>query len=132
MIFVLARVLQLERFSFLYFSLSFLCPAIAHEAMMLREIKTALRYESEVAHETWVLNVLVESQIPTVALFLLLATQWFSPYQVLVAPAVLLYFLLIILSTLRLSPTLTLLTGFTVGTGLSFHNFLHGNKVSKL
>ncbi len=88
--------------------------------MMLREIKTALRYESEVAHETWVLNVLVESLIPTVALFLLLATQWFSPYQVLVAPAVLLYFLLIILSTLRLNPTLTLLTGFLSALGYLF------------
>jgi serine phosphatase RsbU (regulator of sigma subunit) len=88
--------------------------------MMLRAIRKALRDENEVAQEKWALNVFVESQIPTVALFLLLATQWLSPYQVLVAPAVLLYFLLIILSTLRLSPALTVLTGLLSALGYLF------------
>ena len=91
--------------------------------MMLRAIKKALRDENEIAQEKWALNVFVESQIPTVALFLLLATQWLSPYQVLVAPAFLLYFLLIILSTLRLSPTLSVLTGSLSALGYLFVTF---------
>src|SRR6185369_3853877 len=61
--------------------------------------------------------VFLESQIPTVALFLLLGGPWLSPFQALVAPAVLVYFLLIILSTLRLSPTLTMLTGVLSAAG---------------
>jgi len=84
---------------------------IAHEVSMWRAIKLALTGEHDVSPEKWVLNVVVESQIPTIALLLLLATSWFTPYQVLVAPAISLYFLLIILSTLRLSPSLSLLTG---------------------
>jgi len=53
-------------------------------------------------------------------LFLLLGGPWLRPYQALVAPAVLVYFLLIILSTLRLSPTLTTLTGLLSALGYLF------------
>jgi hypothetical protein len=53
----------------------------------------------------------------------LLGGPWLSPYQVLVAPAVLVYFLLIILSTLRLSPTLTTLTGLLSALGYLFVTF---------
>ena len=84
---------------------------IAHEVFMLRAVRAALGNETEVATEQSVLNVFIESQIPTVALFLLMAAPWLTPDQVLVAPAVLLYFLMIMLSTLRLSPVITLFTG---------------------
>jgi serine phosphatase RsbU (regulator of sigma subunit) len=126
MIFAIARGLATGEVQLVVFQVIVLALVITHEVMMLREIKTALRYENEVANETWVLNVIVESQIPTVALFLLLATHWFNPYQVLVAPAVLLYLLLIILSTLRLSPTLTVLTGLLSALGYLFITFYVG------
>jgi serine phosphatase RsbU (regulator of sigma subunit) len=90
---------------------------ITHEVFMLREVKAALDHDGQVAPETWVMNVFLETQIPTVALFLLLASDWMTPYQVLVAPAVLLYFLLIILSTLRLSPSLALTAGLLSAVG---------------
>jgi serine phosphatase RsbU (regulator of sigma subunit) len=90
---------------------------IAHEAIMLIVIRRALKNEKDVSQATWMLNVFVESQLPTVALFLLLASQWLTPSQVLVAPAVLVYFLFIILSTLRLSPSLTVLTGILSALG---------------
>src|SRR5262249_4550417 len=90
---------------------------IVHEGLMLRAVRRALKTEREVAPEKLVLNVFIESQIPTLALFVLLATDWFTPYQVLVAPAVLLYFLLVILSTLRLRPVLALLTGTLSAAG---------------
>jgi serine phosphatase RsbU (regulator of sigma subunit) len=120
LIFAVARGVATRQVQLVVFQLIVLALVIAHEVMMLRAIRKALRNENEVAQEKWALNVFVESQIPTIALFLLLAAQWLSPYQVLVAPAVLLYFLLIILSTLRLSPALTVLTGLMSALGYLF------------
>jgi len=90
---------------------------IAHESVMLHAIKAGLRYDEPVIPELWAFNVLIESQLPTVALFVLLLAEWMSPYQVLVAPAIVLYFLFITLSTLRLRPSLTLITGFLSAAG---------------
>ena len=101
----------------------FLALVITHELFMVRAIRRALQNGSEIPPDKWVLNVLLESQIPTVALFLLLGGPWLSPYQALVAPAVLVYFLLIILSTLRLSPTLSVLTGLLSALGYLFVTF---------
>ena len=123
MVFAVARGLATSQSLLAGFQFIVLGLIIAHEALMLRAIKQALRDDHEVRQEKWALNLFVESQIPTVALFLLLATEWLSPYQVLVAPAVLLFFLLIILSTLRLSPTLTLLTGLLSALGYLFVTF---------
>ena len=96
---------------------------IAHESVMLRAIRAALRDDAQVVPELWVFNVLIESQIPTVALFVLLLAQWMTPYQVLVAPAIVLYFLFITLSTLRLRPALTLITGLLSALGYIFVTF---------
>ena len=81
---------------------------IAYEAMMLLIVRRALKRGRQVPGRIWVLNVLIETQLPTITLLLA---------QVLVAPAVLLYFLFIILSTLRLSPGLSLLTGIMSALG---------------
>jgi serine phosphatase RsbU (regulator of sigma subunit) len=123
LIFAVARGVATRQVQLVVFQFIVLALVIAHEGMMLRAIRKALRDENEVAQEKWALNVFVESQIPTIALFLLLAAQWLNPYQVLVAPAVLLYLLLIILSTLRLSPTLTFLTGLMSALGYLFITF---------
>ncbi|HET6978909.1 MAG TPA: PP2C family protein-serine/threonine phosphatase [Pyrinomonadaceae bacterium] len=90
---------------------------IAHESVILHAIKTALRFDEPVIPELWVFNVLIESQLPTIALFVLVLAEWMTPYQVLVAPAIVMYFLFITLSTLRLRPILTLLTGFLSAVG---------------
>lgn len=94
--------------------------AIAHEAVMLRAIKGALRDDEDVVPELWVFNILIESQLPTVALFVLLLNAWITPYQVLVAPTIVIYFLFITLSTLRLRPSLTLVTGLLSAVGYLF------------
>src|SRR4030095_3583100 len=91
--------------------------AIAHEAIMLRAIGRALNHNRDIVPVAWMINVLIETQLPTVALFLLLASQWLTPSQALVAPAVMVYFLFIILSTLRLSPSLAVLTGLLSALG---------------
>jgi len=96
---------------------------IVHEVLMLRAVKSALREDKEVSPQRWVLNVLIESQLPTAAILLLMAGQWMNPYQTLVAPAILVYFLFIILSTLRLNPGLTILTGLLSALGYLFVTF---------
>ena len=96
---------------------------IVHEVVMLRNIKAALREETEVLPELWMLNVLIESQIPTIGLCLLISTPWFKGNQSLLAPVAALYFLLIILSTLRLRPILTVTTGLLSALGYLFVAF---------
>ena len=96
---------------------------IAHEVVMLRAIREALRDDEELVPELWVFNVLIESQLPTVALFVLLLAEWMTPYQVLVAPAIVVYFLFITLSTLRLRPSITFVTGLLSALGYLFAAF---------
>src|SRR5215216_5664224 len=123
LIFVILRGLATQSYLLLSAQAIILVLVIAHETVMLRAIKAALRDDKTVKPELWVLNVLVESQLPTLALFLLLLAGWMTPYQVLVAPAVAVYFLFITLSTLRLSPSLTLTTGLLSALGYLFVTF---------
>ena len=122
-IFVIARGVVIGDFPLLALQLAFLAVVITHEVRLLRALKRALRNEGEIRVDKWVINVVLESQIPTVALLLLLTGPWLNPQQVLVAPAVLVYFLLIILSTLRLNPGLIVLTGLLSGVGYLFVTF---------
>ena len=122
-VFVIARGVITQDRLIVALQITFLVLVITHEIFMLRSIRKALRDEKEIAADKWMLNVFLESQIPTVALFLLLSGPWLRPFQALVAPAVLVYFLLIILSTLRLSPILTTLTGALSALGYLFVTF---------
>jgi serine phosphatase RsbU (regulator of sigma subunit) len=90
---------------------------VAHEIYLLRAVKKELQNEKDIPTALWAINVFVESQLPTFALFLLLASEWMNPYQVLVAPALLVYFLFIILSTLRLSPGMAIVSGLMSAMG---------------
>ena len=117
-VFVVARAIATGQHLLLVFQGLFLLLVIAHEVLMLRAVRRELNEEKDVRPEAWVFNVCLESQIPTVALLiLLLSGSGFAGVQVLVAPAILVYFLLIILSTLRLRPMLTLLTGILSAGG---------------
>jgi hypothetical protein len=74
-LFVIARALLSTQYVLLAIQGSILLVIAAHEADMLRAIKRSLRGEADVSAEKWVLNVFIESQIPTIALFVLLATK---------------------------------------------------------
>src|SRR5205085_286322 len=76
--------------------------AIAYEGLMLRTVRRALSGEGRISFLWGVISAFVEAQIPTLTIFLLIRSEILSPYQALVAPAMLAYFLFIILSTLRL------------------------------
>src|SRR5262249_41005160 len=80
-------------------------------------VKRALRSEREVPRSIWLINILIDAGLPTLGLFVLIESRFTGPYEALVAPAVFLYFLFIILSTLRLSPSLSLLTGLISALG---------------
>ena len=116
-LFVLIRGLLTQNYLLLLGQIVVLAFVISHESVMLYHIRTALRDDEAVVPELWVFNVFIESQLPTVALFVLLLTQWMTPYQVLVAPAIAIYFLFITLSTLRLRPSLTFITGLLSALG---------------
>ena len=122
-IWVVIRGLVTQNYLLLIGQAIILAFVISHESVMLHHIKTALRDEEAVVPELWVFNVLIESQLPTLALFVLLLAQWMTPYQVLVAPAIVVYFLFITLSTLRLRPSLTLITGVLSALGYLFATF---------
>ena len=114
------RGITVSGFGLLWIQTVALVLFVGHELYVLRAVRRALRDGKDVTPAIWAVNVFVESQLPTLALFLLLASNWMTPYEVLVAPAVLVYSLFIILSTLRLSPALTLLTGIMSALGYLF------------
>ena len=116
-VFAIARGVATGHPIFLIAQFVVLALVILHEIVMLRSVRAALREQSDVRPELWVFNVVVESQIPTIGLLLLISTPWFKTNQGLAAPVLALYFLLIILSTLRLSPVLTLITGLLSAVG---------------
>ena len=116
-VFTIARGLATQNYLLLGGQIIILAFVIAHESVMLHAIRTALRDDENVLPELWAFNVLIESQLPTVAFFVLLLAGWMTPHQILVMPAVVLYFLFIILSTLRLRPGVTLVTGLLSALG---------------
>jgi serine phosphatase RsbU (regulator of sigma subunit) len=118
--FAIVRGLSTEQYLLLALQTLVLAVIIVHEGIMLFSVLRTLRDGTLVQPSRWVFNVVIESQIPTIGLFLLLASNWQTPYQVMFAPVVLIYFLLIILSTLRLSPSLTLLSGLLSAVGYLF------------
>jgi len=94
-----------------------LVAVIVGEITMLQFVRRALRNETKIPLAVRVIDVLVETQVPTIALLLLIESRVLSPRQALVAPTILLYLLFIILSTLRLNPILSVLTGLSSALG---------------
>lgn len=117
LLYTIARGLAVGQLRLLLAGTLLLALAIAYEVSMLFVVGGALRRDGDVPRVVWVLNVFIETQIPTLALFLLIRSQMMNPFQVLVAPAMLVYFIFIILSTLRLSHGLSFLTGLLAAAG---------------
>jgi serine phosphatase RsbU (regulator of sigma subunit) len=92
---------------------------LAYELMTLRRVTRALADATEPGPARWIGNVIVESLFPTIGLAVIIATGMTRPYAGLVAPVVPTYFLIIALSTLRLSPALARLSGLCSAVGYS-------------
>lgn len=117
LVFAIVRDLVTGEFRLLVTQTLLLLFAVAGEALVLAVVKRAIRLDRDVPAAVWVLNVLMESLFPTLGLLLLIESQYIDPYRSLVAPVVLVYLLFIILSTLRLSPMLSVLTGVSSALG---------------
>jgi len=114
---VIARNLAAAQVRLLYAQLLLLVLAALYEILALAIVRRALRMERDVSPSLWLVNILVEAAFPTLALFILIESRFTAPDQALVAPAVFLYFLFIILSTLRLSPSLSFFAGLMSALG---------------
>src|SRR5258708_151148 len=84
---------------------------IGYELSMLRKVQYALRASAVFSRKLWVLNTIVETSIPAFAIAFLTDLQIDISYRPLASPAVLVFFVFIVLSTLRLSRWIGVLSG---------------------
>ncbi|MHC4520749.1 MAG: PP2C family protein-serine/threonine phosphatase, partial [Planctomycetota bacterium] len=102
---------------------------IAYECLVLMIVNRALKRERSLPSWIWYVNTLIETMLPTAAILMITHSSFIGPYRALVAPAALLYFYFIILSTLELSPLLSALTGllsfleYAALTAYTYHRF---------
>lgn len=81
------------------------------EFATLLALKRAVLEERGLAGPFWYLNILVEFSIPAIAIATINSTALVAEYRPLANPSFLVYFLLLILSTLRLNPLLSAICG---------------------
>ena len=111
------RSLAVGHLRLLVAQLSLTLIAIIYEVIMLRTVRRALAGDGRISSTVAVINAFVEAQIPTLTLIILIRNQVLSPYQVLVAPAMLAYYFFIILSTLSISAKLSFFTALSSAIG---------------
>src|SRR5690242_9829212 len=89
----------------------------ANEVGWLRFVKKAIATGREILTATWTAGVFIESLLPTIVIFLLLHSTFIGPSRALTSPAVLVYLLFILLSTLHLNPGLSRWAGVFSAAG---------------
>lgn len=88
-----------------------------YELGMLWWIARCIRTHRQPAGYVWTANVVIESGMPTLVLFVLTESVFMGPYRALSAPAVLVYVFFILFSILRLRARLCILTGLVSALG---------------
>jgi serine phosphatase RsbU (regulator of sigma subunit) len=84
---------------------------VFYESWMMRRVNVALRSGHSLPAWFWILSTILETSIPAFAI-VFLTTQNIEPaYRPLASPSILIFFLFIILFTLRLNPWICLLSG---------------------
>ena len=93
--------------------LTFLLVALffGYEYLTLRAVNQAIQIRGDLTNAVWISNIVVESCLPALAVAFLSSTSIDPAYRPLANPAVLAFFLFIILSTLRLNPLLCRVSG---------------------
>ena len=84
---------------------------IGYELWTLRKVDLALKTGTGLNAEFWILSTILETSIPAVAIVFLTSQQVEAIYRPAASPAVLVFFIFIILSTLRLDPWIAVLSG---------------------
>jgi serine phosphatase RsbU (regulator of sigma subunit) len=92
-----------------------LCAAVlvVVELFVLRAIHPAIASGKPLTHSVWLFNILLETCFPAVLIAFMSSPTLAPEYRPLVNPSFLLYFLLLILSTLRLNPSISILCGLS-------------------
>lgn len=85
--------------------------AIDYELWVLDKVQLALMASCSPSGQFWVISTIVETSIPAFAVAFLASSQVESSYRPLANPALLVFFVFIILSTLRLRPWISVLSG---------------------
>lgn len=89
----------------------FIALVVGYEYLMLRAVSHAIQSGRSVTNIAWISNIIVESCLPAFAIALLSDSSIETAYRPLANPAVLVFFVFIILSTLRLNPIACRLSG---------------------
>jgi serine phosphatase RsbU (regulator of sigma subunit) len=84
---------------------------VGYEFWTLRRVDLALKAGVSLAARFWILSTILETAIPALAIAFLTSDQIEAVYRPLASPAVLVFFIFILLSTLRLSPWIAGLSG---------------------
>jgi serine phosphatase RsbU (regulator of sigma subunit) len=116
-IFILVTVLRIfvlrtvSDASSLVWSFLFAGAIIIYELWTFRRVNLALKTGGSLPSRFWILSTIVEMSIPALALAFLTSSHIDIAYRPLASPAVLVFFIFIILSPLRLSPWIGPLSG---------------------
>ena len=89
----------------------FLAVFLIYELLMLRAVNRSIQGGGDLPRAAWTANIVVETCVPAVALVIFSGGTIEAAYRPLANPAVLFYFVFIILSTLRLDPNVSRLSG---------------------
>jgi serine phosphatase RsbU (regulator of sigma subunit) len=89
----------------------------AFELVMLCGVNRAIQKDQEVPNAAWPISIILETSFPALSVAFLPGALIDPVYRPLANPAGLVFFLFIILSTLRLNPKLCRLSGFSAAIG---------------
>ena len=87
------------------------CTVSVYELWMLRRVGLALRAEQSLPSRYWIISTILETSIPAFAIAFLASERIEPAYRPLATPALLVFFIFIILSTLRLNLWICWLSG---------------------
>jgi len=90
---------------------------LMYEGWMFRRVARARRTSASISRSVRFGNVIVEALLPTIFIMLRVLAGGTSPFDALVSPTLSIYFILLILSTLRLDVNLCLLSGIVSAVG---------------
>jgi len=101
-----------------------LAATTVYELAWLKTVKRKISLNHQISRKTWTVGLLVESLLPTLAVFLQVYTPFIGPARALLSPALAAYFVFIILSTLHLDVMLSRLAGCFAAAGYALVSLL--------
>ena len=84
---------------------------VLYEWLMLRAVNRALKSGRTLSRSIWIANIILETSLPGLFIALFSGNEIETAYKALANPAVLVFFVFIILSTLHLNPAASRLSG---------------------